>query len=161
MSRLRHVAAALWGRPEDAPPSSNWLGVQLSISRVVTFALLTRAGTVIALWLGAYDYEALSVGLALGLYGLVGVKYVLIALDKYAATIANECGRIVLVCLWLLTLSGPVLFAGVWISLQPLPNTTWYGRLVFVVVAIALVIAGLRETVSIGAHAAHDKSTAT
>jgi hypothetical protein len=101
-----------------------------------------RAGRVVALWLGAYDYEALSVGFSIGIYGLIGIKYVLAALNKYAAIIVNERGKIVLSCLWFLVLSGPVLFGGVWLFLQPFPKTTWYGRLIYVVVAIGLVIAG-------------------
>jgi hypothetical protein len=120
-----------------------------------------RAGRVVALWLGAYDYEALSVGFAIGIYGLIGIKYVLAALNKYAAIIVNERGKIVLSCLWFLVLSGPVLLGGVWLFLQPFPKTTWYGRLIYVVVAIGLVIAGFREAVSIGSHAARDTSTAT
>jgi hypothetical protein len=53
----------------------------------------------VALWLGAYDYEALSVGFSIGIYGLIGIKYVLAALNKYAAIIVNERGKIVLSCL--------------------------------------------------------------
>jgi hypothetical protein len=105
--------------------------------------------------------QALSVGFAIGIYGLIGIKYVLAALNKYAAIIVNERGKIVLSCLWFLVLSGPVLFGGVWLFLQPFPKTTWYGRLIYVVVAIGLVIAGFREAVSIGSHAARDTSTAT
>ena len=112
-----------------------------------------RAGRVVALWLGAYDYEALSVGSAIGICGLIGVKYVLAALNKYAAIIVNERGFLVL--------SGPALFGGVWLLLQPFPKTTWYGWLIYVVVAIGLVIAGFREAVSTGSHAARDTSTAT
>jgi hypothetical protein len=156
LSRVRGVVAALWGHPEEAPPSSNWLATQLSISRIVALVLLLRAGRAVALWLGAYDYEASAVGLAVGMYGLVGIKYVLAGLDKYATVIASKRGKIVLACLWFLTLSGPVLFAGLWLSLQPIPNTTWYGRLMYVAMAIALVIAGFREAISIRPHAARD-----
>ncbi len=114
-----------------------------------------------ALWLGAYDYEAISVGSAIGICGLIGVKYVLAALNKYAAIVVNKRGKIVLSCLWFLVLSGPALFGGVWLLLQPFPKTTWYGWLIYVVVAIGLVIAGFREAVSTGSHAARDTSTAT
>jgi hypothetical protein len=130
------------------------LGVQLVISQLIVFPLLLRAGKALALRLGVCHYEALAVGFALGMYGCVSVQYILAALSTHVAIVANKRGRIALLGLWFFILSGPTLFGGGWLCLQPFPNTTWYGRLIYVAVAIAMVIAGVREVISSGAHAA-------
>lgn len=98
--------------------------------------------------MGARDYEALAVGLAIGVYGLVGFKYLLVAIGKYADKVRGRRPKIILGCLWFSALGVPVLLAGVWLSLQPLPRTTWYVRLIWPALAIALIIAGIREAIS-------------
>jgi hypothetical protein len=150
------LGAALWGHPEEAAPSSNWLSLQLLISRVVTLFVFLKAGKAVALWIGAQEYEALAVGFAVGFYGFIGIKYALLAVDRTAAAVSAKLLKIVLAYLWFLILGGPVLFGGVWLSLQPMPDTTWHARLWFPILATALIVAGFREMVSLGAHAAPD-----
>ena len=47
-----------------------------------------------------------------------------------------------------------MLVAGVWLVLQPMPQTSWYGRLILPGLGVALIVAGIRQAIDLATQAA-------